>query len=623
MKNTYFTIIGLLLALLGAFGMPGASAQTEGPAPALLEAMPAPPLSPTQERYFNALTENQLRFVEGGFVKTNAAVLQSGQSITLQLPGEKPVILSPEKRTWRNNGRLIWKARDEAARLTAIFVVHNDLVTGSVTIGQNMYRIYPLGEGLHYIQSLGDVETEGCGMEVAPTKPDPHKAPREANENPDIPDDPAVENFAGGECKIRVLVAYTNAVDAAAADILSTIELYIEQYNDANANSLVGHEIELARAVEVNYAESFSGATHPDHSNWTSVPVDLLRFQNPSDGFMDNVHSLRNLYDADMCVLMTTNLAGWGGYAYDYAPPASKSFCAVVWNNGIPQTFAHELGHLLGMHHDTFVDGSSGYYHGYIDLSGPTTFRTIMSYSNACGATPCPVIDYWSNPYVYYFGNVTGSTSTHNNARVSREHDHIIAKYQNTVVNKKVFLNDQIRVRESATVFAGNTITTDGRTVTYHSGSTGQYVAKKSVEFKPGFWARSGTEFRAFLDYCSNVNLNEDETTTRAEGNPGDFEPVDNQLVTTPSAPYSGLEMSPNPAEGPVLIRYRLAQDARVKIELTSPQGQLIRTLFAPDFQPAGPHESRLDVSDLAPGMYYVVFTFDHEKMTRKLVVAR
>ncbi len=579
---------------------------------ALFEKVESPNLSTQQQLYLNAITENQLRFYEGGYVKLNAAELTNNQSTSINLPDEKAVNLQPNELKKTSSGRIIWKAEDENAHIAAIFVINGDMVTGTIQQGNHVYYIYPLGEGMHFIQSHSEVETEGCGMTVPGNGEHIHNHAHEHEIK--IQDDEEPESYAGGECKIRLLVAYTNAVDAAAADILSTIELYIAQYNTANANSEVDHELELARAVEVFYTESNSGSTHPDHSNWTSTPTDLLRFQNPSDGFMDNIPGLRNLYDADMCMLMTTNLNGWGGYAYDYAPPASKSYCAMVWNNGIPQTFAHELGHLLGMHHDTFVDSSSGYYHGYIDVAGAITFRTIMSYSNGCGGTACPVISYWSNPDVTFWGNVTGTAANHDNARVSRETDHIIADYQNTVWNKSMFLNDVIRVREAASVFADNTISTNNRSITYNNGSQGQYVAANSITFKPGFRARSGSDFSAFLDECSDVNFTE-VVTDRNDENSND------QFAETTASKGIGLLVSPNPSSGLTKINFEIPESSELDIFITSVEGRNVQTILKPTYFQAGNQEISFDVSELAPGMYFVNLISGKESFVQKLIV--
>lgn len=585
----------------------------------LFESVTNPQMTEAQETYFNGLTENQLEFTKGSFANIRPENLIKGESVILNLPNEKTVTLPPSKVKYRNDGRVIWKAKDENQGLSAIFVADGDEITASITTGENVYYIYPLSGGLHYIQSLADVEADGCQM-TAEKVESLQKNDNQPNTNK-FEDDPITENYYGGECKVRLLVAYTNAVDAASANILNQIILYIEQYNTANGNSFVDHELELARAVEVNYAESFSSQTHPFYSNWTNTPTDLVRFWNDSDGFMDNVHGLRNLYDADMCMLMTTNLPGIGGMAFDYAPPADQSFCAMVWNNGIYQTFAHELGHLLGMHHDAIQDPSAGYYHGYIDVTGPTTFRTIMAYNN-CGGTSCPVRDHWSNPYAYFNGNVTGTTHTHNNARVARENDHVIANYQGTVWNKSVFLNDNIRIRESGNIFADNTITTAGNTITYRNGSTGQYVADKSITFQTGFTALSGTEFRAFLDECSNVNFNEDGIDA-AFTNPNEDETLEDELVLELTSGFSGLNISPNPASNVARIQYQLNQDENVEIHLTSLEGKQIQTILPTSFQSKGSNEIEFNVNDLAPGMYYVTLIFGKEKATQKLVVTK
>ena len=66
-------------------------------------------------------------------------------------------------------------------------------------------------------------------------------------------------------------------------------------------------------------------------------------------------------------------------------------------------SFAHELGHNMGLQHDWYVNASPGAYrysHGHVDLDGG--FRTIMSYSTLCAdqGRTCTRIAYFSNPNV-------------------------------------------------------------------------------------------------------------------------------------------------------------------------------------------------------------------------------
>jgi hypothetical protein len=124
---------------------------------------------------------------------------------------------------------------------------------------------------------------------------------------------------------------------------------------------------------------------------------------------MDEVHTLRNKYSADICVLMA-NYSPTGTCGMTYVIGASSysdAFCAVnIYCANNVYSFVHEIGHLMGCRHDTYVDSTNtpyAYGHGY--TSPAKTWRTIMAYADDCGS--CPRLQYWSNPNggIFYIKN--------------------------------------------------------------------------------------------------------------------------------------------------------------------------------------------------------------------------
>ena len=85
------------------------------------------------------------------------------------------------------------------------------------------------------------------------------------------------------------------------------------------------------------------------------------------------------------------------------------------------QSFAHELGHNMGLDHDAFVSPEpSGafalYAHGYVSIAG--NFRTIMAYANACPS--CPRIDNFSSPLQTSGGTPTGNAANADAGRAAQ-----------------------------------------------------------------------------------------------------------------------------------------------------------------------------------------------------------
>jgi hypothetical protein len=177
------------------------------------------------------------------------------------------------------------------------------------------------------------------------------------------------------------------------------INVAVMETNTAYARSGIFPRLHLVHTEELAYAESGNFST------------DLDRITNPSDGFMDNVHALRNVHGADLvslivegtCLcgiawLMTTQSNAFEAFAF--------SVVARICATG-NYSFGHELGHNMGLQHDRAnapADGVFSFSHGYVDaLHG---FRDIMGVAASCGS--CMRIQNFSNPNIAFNGFPTG-----------------------------------------------------------------------------------------------------------------------------------------------------------------------------------------------------------------------
>lgn len=224
---------------------------------------------------------------------------------------------------------------------------------------------------------------------------------------------------------IRLMVHYTAAAKAGAGTAVKAMEdlitLSVAETNRSFQNSNINARVELAHAAQVSYTES-------DNSN-----TDKQRYAGTNDGFMDEVHQQRDLYAADLGVLILEKLGGVCGSAVKIGADAATGFVVVKRSCSAGSlSFPHELGHLFGARHNIEKDATATipYAHGYLNPSNK--WRTIMAYD--CPVS-CSRLAYWSNPRVAYTdGAAMGLSSTADNARLLGEQAARLAAFRPPLV---------------------------------------------------------------------------------------------------------------------------------------------------------------------------------------------
>jgi hypothetical protein len=271
-----------------------------------------------------------------------------------------------------------------------ILILHSNMLTGNINIPGYVFQVRPASDGLLNVQ---EIDPSGFPTELPPV---PVKTAVK-DFQPNLPDTAKY---------IDILVVYTEAACSAAkgtAAIESLIDLAITESNVGFANSDVNHRFRLVHTSEVVYNEK--------NFNWNTT---LDRLQLPSDTYMDGVHQLRDTYGADVVVLIVEN-QDYCGIAFlmtqlsldfeEWAFAVVNRECATGY-----YTFAHEIGHNMGSHHDRAnAEGSGVYSYSYGYQAPDGAFRTIMAYD--CQPS-CPRVNFWSNPQKKHSGQPMGVDSS-------------------------------------------------------------------------------------------------------------------------------------------------------------------------------------------------------------------
>ena len=203
---------------------------------------------------------------------------------------------------------------------------------------------------------------------------------------------------------IDVLVAYTKKAADKYADIRrQLIDVAVDEANRSFRLSNISHiRLRVVHAYQTDYVEK---GLHFDH---------VWRLADKGDGYMEEVHALRDLYRADVVLLIVDDAKGCG-LATRVGADANEAFAVVHHECAVANyTVAHEIGHLIGARHEL------GYVNG-------VKWRDIMSLEQSCGG--CPRLPLWSSPTVLVNGEPAGTTEL-DNARIIAEQAARVAAFR-------------------------------------------------------------------------------------------------------------------------------------------------------------------------------------------------
>ena len=298
-----------------------------------------------------------------------------------------------------------------------MFISQNGSVSGAFNLDQRHFQVYTLENGFSVLLEDNSEIPFKCGSGGSDHSIPNIPTPTRKSEN---------QGARMGVCTepMRVLVVYTQAAADSVPNIGQTINLAVQQYNQAVDNSGIG-SIPQTNKITLSGTElvTFTGS-NPENASGIKQAAEFTR---------DNatVQNLRNQYNADL-VMCFVGKEYTDGVGYATATPANNAnYCAAVTasyaSSTVHHVFAHEFGHLLGGRHE-IDSGPPPYSHGFQFTASGSTFRTLMH--TASGATQ--ILNY-SSPNVTFSGVATGTFGTNHVARVISENSLDIVNFRPSV----------------------------------------------------------------------------------------------------------------------------------------------------------------------------------------------
>ena len=388
--------IVVCLTLCAPVLVPG---QVMAQTPELVTAIPSNQLTdatPAQTSAINRLRQRKTT-LDLSLVTVNIDALR-GNDMRVSVPSMPTLTLSKRKEDVSSPTDFIWYGTLSDVPGQATLVVHDGNITGSIQDQNSLYRIEPIGNGVH---ALIKVDTGHFPPEHPPSF---QQRERRGDIRP-----PTSTRDATGDATvgIDVMVPYTTAAKNAVADITATIQLAVAEANQSYVNSGIHIKLNLVDSFEVSYSES--GKT------FDTILADFVA--NP------NVQAHRTSSGADLSA-MIINQSDFCGLADAIMATASTAFAIVHYDCATGYySFAHELGHLMGARHDENHDSTTSPYaygHGYEHPSSAPgqSFRTVMAYACTPPLSCDPRVQYWSSPNAKYNNIATGTSDTNDNVRV-------------------------------------------------------------------------------------------------------------------------------------------------------------------------------------------------------------
>jgi len=491
----------------------------------------------------------------------------------------------------RSAEEFYWVGEDMNNAATIHLYFYKGACMGRATIDGAPYDIQDLGNGQVVLYSIPFFEGEGDDqVDVSKEFSEESVAETRSSAGP-------------AECKVRVLVAFSNQVDIEGRDFIAVAKARINDMNLQFANSGINHEVVLAGVSPINFDEPTSIT-----ANCSSLQCQALY----DSRVLPEVTTLRQLHDADLVVTVIS--FGTGTAFRRDIDETNDGFSVISWNNfnsSTLKTFSHELGHNYGCRHNIEVDPEVDYTHGYnAFLDGAANWNTIMSYYNGCG---CSRIDHYSNPNISYNGVPTGPDSNiHDCARTINERASALSGFEDSPTHKQLQA-DVLGVNDYAYVYGNQDITTYNNYI-IGPGADVVFEAPGLICMDVGFEVQLGAAFEVRSGSCGPpitlTDSNEEMVETR-------------NVIIGKQEELVGLSIYPNPMTTESVIEFQNPMTQKVNLFITNMEGKLMHSYHNNERLAEGKYSYKLDGLSSANGVYLCTMIIGQEVIQKRFVVSK
>ena len=365
-------------------------------------------------------------------------------------------------------------ARDDAKGTFLAFTIADDRVFGKlhhVEINELYHFDYDVNEGSNYLAKIAPANLDilECTIDELHVHDDGrlhgdtqefmsrHKTARSPSVN-------AMSASLDDEITIDLMIVYTPAavdwsLNSQFGSMATVIAQSMNLSQGALDNSDVGIELRLVHTHLTNYDELNDGTTSNSRlRRLTSSPTYRPASWSDDWGYMDEVHTLRDQYGADL-VAGFFNVSDTGGLAWVLSNTGGSPLIGFSLNRvqqiASGYTLIHEIGHNMGNLHarnqTTQAAGAVGglfhYSAGYRWETVNGNYNTVMAYSQGFQQAPL-----YSSPDLTFGGTPAGTyeagVGPTDNRRSMREIKRAMASYRPTVVDspEKAVSTDMVTV---------------------------------------------------------------------------------------------------------------------------------------------------------------------------------